>query len=175
MNPLLNNSQEFVVELKMDVKVDARGSFLKYFHAGQETFKVEELFLSETNPGMVRGIHLQLGKSASKRLILNISGEIFTVFVDLRIYSPTFGQFKTFRTRDGEPRGFLVPEGVAHGYQAITRCLVNYASSNNHDPVLDGGVNPLSLGINWPAEVSGLSNRDKNLPSLDEFIMRSKL
>jgi dTDP-4-dehydrorhamnose 3,5-epimerase len=149
---------------------DLRGTFTKFFSSGTFEEPIKELFISETNEGFVRGIHLQIGKAASKRIVFNWRGDIHSVFLDLRPQSLTFGAFEEFRTIHGHPRCFLVPPGVAHGFQAISNCDVVYASSEDYNQELDTGVHPLSLEIKWPVEVRGLSKRDSELPTLFDFI-----
>jgi len=149
---------------------DSRGSLLKIFQETRDEIDVAEIFLSQTEIGFVRGLHLQVGRAASTRIIATCLGEVYSVFLDLRPYSTSFGQIQCERTLSHSPRRFIVPPGVAHGFQALSQCNVVYASDKVHCPELDTGVNPLSLGIRWPIPVSGISDRDRSLPTWKNFI-----
>jgi dTDP-4-dehydrorhamnose 3,5-epimerase len=159
-----------VKEIDVNLHSDARGSFVKYFSISKVGFIVSEIFASSTKKGFVRGIHLQVEKAESSRIVLNWKGKVFTVFLDLRKDSKTLGKYETFTTDNNYPRCFLVPPGVAHGFQALSDCDVLYASSQEHAPALDTGVHPLSLPLCWPMEIKGLSPRDSNLPSLEDYL-----
>jgi dTDP-4-dehydrorhamnose 3,5-epimerase-like enzyme len=68
---------------------DLRGTFFKFFTSEIFQQPIKELFVSETRQGFVRGIHLQIGKAASTRLVFNWRGDVHSVFLDLRPQSPT--------------------------------------------------------------------------------------
>ena len=113
-------------------------------------------------------MHVQLGKSESTRIIKVLSGEIYDVLVDLRNVSPSPKiQVKKMSSTRGDT--LLVPPGVAHGFQAFSEATILYMSDSSHVPDLDSGVNPLSIGITWPLEISQISLRDSRLPNLEEF------
>lgn len=151
---------------------DSRGTFDKFFSVEDFpptfNFQLAESFITISNPGVVRGMHLQIGKSASARIIRVLSGEIYDVLIDLRQDNPS----RTIQTRklsSSQGDTLFVPPGVAHGFQAFSQAKILYMSDNRHVPHLDSGVNPLSIGINWPLEISEISSRDMQLPHLDEF------
>ena len=152
---------------------DARGTFEKFFNIedlpANFNFQLAESFITNSKPGVVRGMHVQIGKSESSRIIKILSGEIHDVLIDLRNHnkSPKI-QIKKLSSRNGDT--LLVPPGVAHGFQALSEATILYLSNNKHVPQLDSGVNPLSIGFDWPLEISEISLRDSKLPYLDEFI-----
>lgn len=152
---------------------DERGTFQKFYSAENfpfnHNFQLAESFITKSNPGVVRGMHVQLGKSESTRIIKVLSGEIYDVLVDLRNVSPSPKiQVKKMSASSGDT--LLVPPGVAHGFQAFSEATILYLSDSSHVPDLDSGVNPLSIGITWPLEISQISVRDSRLPNLEEYI-----
>ena len=65
-----------------------------------------------------------------------------------------------------------VPKGFAHGFQTLEddSCLY-YLMSEAYDPDLSAGVryDDPSLAIEWPIKNPILSERDKNLPTLEQL------
>ena len=89
---------------------------------------------------------------------------MFDVLVDLREESSTLNSLSC-RTLDA--RGLtsvLIPPGVAHGFQALSDCVTLYMSSKAHNNENDLGINITGLAIDWPMPITGISDRDKNLP-----------
>ena len=136
----------------------------------EEHFPLAEAFRSKTYSGYVRGIHYQSGRSENRRLIHVLSGVVYTQFIDLRPESSTFREIFCIESSGGDNRTYVVPKGVAHGFQALEDCEILYISEKQHDPILDHGVNPKSAQFVWPKEIKGISLRDSNLPLLDEFL-----
>ena len=67
---------------------------------------------------------------------------------------------------------FLLPPGVAHGFQALTDDVeLLYLHSEPYNSDFDDGVNPLDplLNIDWPYQEISLSKKDINR----EFIKES--
>lgn len=114
--------------------------------------------------GVVRGMHFQKVPHAEMKLVSCIRGEVFDVAVDLRAGSPTFLQWFAERLSAENGRAMLIPEGFAHGFQALaTDCELLYLHSCAHAPASEGGINPLDprVGIAWPKTITELSARDK--------------
>lgn len=117
----------------------------------------------------VRGMHYQIPPSAEAKLVSCLRGEIFDVAVDLRRDSSTFLQWHGEMLSAQNRRSLFVPEGFAHGFQAIADdCEVLYLSTAAYDPAAERGIYPLEpqVGIAWPLEVENLSERDAGHPAL---------
>lgn len=149
---------------------DDRGEFVKFFSANNKPYVIREVFYTFTNSGFVRGMHLQVGPAASNRYIFIKSGSVHSVFIDLRHSSPSFLHVCEYKTTSPDQKRFLVPQGVAHGFQAISDCTIIYMSDKDYSQEFDTGININSLEVNWEIPVSGLSVRDSNLPSLQTFL-----
>jgi dTDP-4-dehydrorhamnose 3,5-epimerase len=152
---------------------DQRGSFTKIFCLdwNQElNFQVGEVFYSDSHPGVLRGMHLQVRDSSNDRIISVISGSIFDVLLDLRPSSSTYLQFQKRILSTTENFSVFVPKGVAHGFQALEQSRTLYVSSMPYNPTNDSGINPLSFGIDWPITDSILSDRDQGLPTLSKWL-----
>jgi dTDP-4-dehydrorhamnose 3,5-epimerase len=123
-----------------------------------------------TTIGTVRGLHFQRPPCAEAKLVSCIRGEIFDVAVDIRAGSPTFLRWHGERLSAGNNRAFLIPEGFAHGFQALSDAAeLIYCHSAPYSAAAEGGLDPQDpgLGIDWPLPVAGMSARDTRHPRLD--------
>ncbi len=120
--------------------------------------------------GTVRGMHYQLPPDAEMKLISCLRGSIWDVAVDLRAGSPTFLQWHAECLSADNLRALLVPEGFAHGFQALSDDVeIMYCTSAAYSPSLERGLHPQdpALQIAWPQPIQMLSDRDASHPWLD--------
>jgi dTDP-4-dehydrorhamnose 3,5-epimerase len=152
---------------------DSRGSFTKILSfddiSSIPQFELREVFRTFSTKGTIRGMHLQLGPAENWRLIQVLSGSVFDVLIDLREGQPTYGKVITHKLSGLKPQTLVVPPGVAHGFQAITDSEILYLASHQYEASLDSGVNPLSIGVKWPLEVTQISERDLALVPFSEY------
>jgi dTDP-4-dehydrorhamnose 3,5-epimerase len=121
--------------------------------------------------GAVRGLHFQHPPHAETKLVSCLKGEIFDVAVDLRSGSPTFlhwhGEILTAANR----RSLLIPEGYAHGFQALTDdCELIYLHTAAYHHEAEGALNVADprLSISWPLPIDDISERDRNHPFISQ-------
>jgi len=162
----------FVV--KHDVRADARGRFKRQYcerefaDAGLNTRWVQVNHSMTSGAGSVRGMHFQRPPSAEMKLVSCPLGRAFDVAVDLRKGSPTFLQWAAVEIDDAT--SFYIPEGCAHGFQALTdEVHLIYQHSASYDPQAEGGArfdDPV-LGIDWPLPIGTTSDRDRSFPFID--------
>jgi dTDP-4-dehydrorhamnose 3,5-epimerase len=154
---------------------DARGSFVKTFHAdlfrsaGIDFHPAEE-FYSVSAAGVVRGMHFQLPPHDHAKLVYCPVGRVLDVVVDLRKQSATYG--KAFsRELSAENRVMLfIPSGFAHGFLALDAgSMMVYQTSTVHAPESDAGIHWASFGYDWPVTNAILSDRDRAFPAFADF------
>jgi dTDP-4-dehydrorhamnose 3,5-epimerase len=106
-----------------------------------------------------------------------VVGAILDVAVDIRKESTTFGNHVAVRLNAQEQIALWVPEGFAHGFQALedgTR--VNYKVTNIWEKSSERAINPISQEFEdiWPINNPILSTKDLNAPSfIEAFNARS--
>ena len=113
--------------------------------------------------GTVRGMHFQRPPHAETKLVSCIRGEVWDVAVDLRAGSPTFLHWHAERLSAENGCALLIPEGFAHGFQALTDDVeLLYCHSEAYAAHADGGLNPPEprLGIAWPLAIAEFAARD---------------
>ena len=117
--------------------------------------------------GTLRGIHYQAAPHAEAKLVRCTHGAIYDVIIDLRPASPTYLQHLAV-TLDSEGHNMLyVPEGFAHGFLTLVdNSCVFYQMSEFYAPESSRGVrwNDPAFGIEWPALVKVISERDAAYP-----------
>ena len=113
--------------------------------------------------GTVRGLHYQNVPHAESKLVSCTKGEVWDVAVDLRPDSVTFLQWHAQHLVADHGDAMLIPQGFAHGFQALTDDVeLLYCHSAAHAPLAEAGIHPLEplVAIGWPLPVTDLSSRD---------------
>ena len=160
-----------VVCVKTNLKYDHRGYFERLLCVqslnswnGRQVMQVNRTVTKKK--GTIRGLHFQRPPFCECKFVLCLSGCVFDVILDLRAESVTYGNH--FSTELGKDRlnGIIVPEGCAHGFQALTNDVeMIYFHSEMYSQPNEDGVNALdiNLGIDWPISLTHLSEKDANL------------
>ena len=123
-----------------------------------------------TTRGTVRGLHFQTPPHVEMKLVSCLRGRVWDVAVDLRRGSETFLHWHGEELSADNRRALLVPEGFAHGFQTLTDGVeLLYCHSTAHEPRAEAGLHPCdpALGIDWPIDISELSDRDVQQPPID--------
>ncbi len=122
-----------------------------------------------TTAGLVRGMHYQRPPHAELKIVTCLRGAAFDVAVDVRPDSPTCHRWHGVVLTAEEHTAFVIPEGFAHGFQALTPdCELLYFHTAAWAAEAEAGLHPLdpALAIGWPLPVAGMSARDQNRPWL---------
>ena len=152
---------------------DERGFFTEtykeseYLEAGFPKFVQDNL--SESSKGVIRGLHWQEAPFAQGKLVSCLSGSILDIAVDVRKSSPNFGKFVSVELNSIAPKSLWVPEGFAHGFQALEdRTRVLYKVTNYWNQVSEKSLNYSddTVKIAWKEIPSILSIKDQNAPFL---------
>lgn len=120
--------------------------------------------------GTVRGMHFQRPPHAEMKLVSCIRGEVWDVAVDVRTDSPTFLCWHAEALSADNGRALLIPEGFAHGFQALTDDVeLLYCHSAAYSAGAEAALNPLDsrLAIAWPLPIGELSDKDRSRPFID--------
>lgn len=162
--------------LELDFFSDQRGSLTKIF---TETSLVEnglpthfpEHFFSVSKQGVLRGMHAQKGHTECGKFIYVSNGRVLDVVLDIRPDSPTFKQFFSTELSADNHRAIYVPKGCLHGFLALEdNTHTVYFQTEMRDPSLECGVRYDSFDMDWGMATPIVSDRDNNLPTMEEFI-----
>ena len=155
---------------------DGRGSFHEWFQAPEfERTTGHRLNLAQANcsvssRGTLRGIHFADVPPGQAKYVKCARGALLDVVVDIRVGSPTFGQWDSVVLDDVSHRAIYVSEGLGHGFMALTDdATLIYMCSEGYAPEREHTIDPLdpALAIEWPLDIEpNLSSRDAAAPSL---------
>jgi dTDP-4-dehydrorhamnose 3,5-epimerase len=155
--------------IDLDKFGDDRGFFARVFcteEFGTHDLKTEILQINNSlsaTKGTLRGMHYQLAPHAEVKVVRCIKGSLFDAILDLRVESPTFGQWFGAELSAENRRMMYVPEGFAHGFQTLeddTEAI--YFVTEGYAPGSERGVrwNDPEFGIEWPLAPTVLSDKD---------------
>lgn len=157
---------------------DERGFFVETYRRSifSELAISEEMVQdnqSRSRHGIVRGMHFQVGQGAAK-LVRAGRGAIYDVLVDVRVGSPTFGEWEGFELNDENMHMLYCPMGFAHGFCVLSDVAdVIYKQSNYYADRTERGIayNDPEVAVAWPLPVQELlpSTRDATAPRLSEI------
>lgn len=121
--------------------------------------------------GVIRGMHFQRSPFCEVKLVKCVQGSVFDVIIDVRAGSPTFLQWYGAELSAENKRMMYVPAGFAHGFQTLTDYSeITYMVSNLYNKESEAGVkyNDAKVNIEWPLPVSLVSDKDNNIPVIDD-------
>lgn len=159
---------------------DERGYFAETFRAdifaqncGEHIFVQDNESLS-AKAGTVRGLHFQSAPHVQGKLVRCTAGSLFDVAVDIRVGSPTFGQWvgETLTPQNGKQ--LWVPPGFAHGFCSLEPdTVICYKVTGYYSAECDKGLafDDPEIAIAWPdvADRETLSGKDRVQPSLADL------
>jgi len=167
-----------VLLIEPDVFGDSRGFFLetwnreRYIGAGFPDVTFVQDNHSRSRKGVLRGLHFQLSHPQGK-LVQVATGAVFDVAVDIRVGSPTFGQWVGYELSEDNHRQLWIPAGFAHGFCVISDVAdFIYKCTDLYHPEDEGHVlwNDPEIGIQWPMEKGlSLSEKDRLSPLLSSI------
>ena len=155
---------------------DERGFFMetwradRYEEAGVPARFVQDN-LSFSQRGVLRGLHFQNPDQQGK-LVYVLQGEAYDVAVDIRVGSPTFGEWTAITLSSENKRQLYVPEGFAHGFLVTSStALFAYKCTARYNAQAEASVlwNDPQIGIEWPVERPVLSEKDRAAPPLAQM------
>src|ERR1700704_1671199 len=104
---------------------DSRGMFFEWINErGFSSFAGHRLNVRQANcsvsaAGVLRGLHFAQVPPSQAKYVTCVHGSVFDVVVDIRVGSPTFGQWDSVLLDDKDRRSVYVSEGLGHGFLAL--------------------------------------------------------
>ena len=160
------------------LRPDDRGVFLESFkgtifgEAIGHSLELKQMNISVSKMGTVRGIHFADIPPGQAKYIQCFDGRVLDVVVDIRIGSPTFGQWDAVELDTVKRNAVYVAEGLGHAFCALSESVtVGYLCSEPYAPTREHGIHPLDpdLDLPWPdGEATVLSPKDAAASRLSE-------
>jgi 5-epimerase len=155
---------------------DQRGMFAAPFQ--QQVFaeavghplQVAQVNYSVSRRGALRGVHFTEVPPGQAKYVFCAWGALLDVVVDVRVGSPTFGQWDVVRLDAFTGQAVYLAEGLGHACMALADdTVMTYLCSTAYNPAADRGIDPLDpcLALPWPDDHEPLlSARDAAAPTL---------
>jgi len=141
-------------------------------------FGFKQANCSVSAAGVVRGIHFADVPPGQAKYVMCAYGAVLDVVVDIRVGSPTFGQWDSVLLDDTDRRAIYLSEGLGHAFMSLQDgSTVMYFCSEAYNPTGEHGIHPLdpTIGIAWPTVARDgaaiaplLSAKDEVAPTLLE-------
>jgi len=149
-----------VLILEPRVFADERGFFFESFNQRDFTAAIGRSvdFVQDNHSrsacGVLRGLHYQIARPQGK-LVRITDGAVFDVAVDMRRYSPSFGNWTAVMLSAENKRQLWIPEGFAHGFlvmSEVAQCL--YKTTDYWHPEHERTLlwHDPAVGIDWPLQ-----------------------
>ncbi|MGO4105203.1 dTDP-4-dehydrorhamnose 3,5-epimerase family protein [Leifsonia sp. YAF41] len=158
---------------------DDRGVFLEWYRFDKleetigHSIKLRQANTSVSKRGVVRGIHFADVPVGQAKYVTATHGAVLDYVIDIRVGSPTFGQWDSVLLDDTDRRAIYIAEGLGHCFVSLTDdATVSYLVTDVFNPTREHGINPLDeqVGLVFPKEAGEalLSPKDLEAPSLAE-------
>jgi dTDP-4-dehydrorhamnose 3,5-epimerase len=168
-------------ELTPIQRSDDRGLFLEWYRfdvleaAIGHPLDLRQANLSVSKRGVVRGIHYADVPPSQAKYVKVTSGAVLDFIIDIRVGSPTFGQWDSVLLDTVDHRAVYLSEGLGHAFVALTDdATVTYLVSDVFNPGAEHGISPLDpqIALVFPEEAGELlfSEKDREAPTLAEAL-----
>jgi dTDP-4-dehydrorhamnose 3,5-epimerase len=164
---------------------DDRGVFLESFRGDRlaevvgHRLDVIQTNVSVSSKGTVRGVHFADVPPSQAKYITALSGSFIDYVIDIRVGSPTFGQWESVLLDTVDRRALFLAEGLGHAICALEdSSTAMYLCSAAYNPEREHGINPLDpeLGLVLPEGITPvLSAKDAAAPSLSQAAAKGLL
>ena len=160
-------------------RADDRGVFLEWYRfdrleeAVGHPLTLRQANTSVSKQGVVRGIHFADVPLGQAKYVTCTHGAVLDFVIDIRVGSPTFGQWDSVRLDDVDRKAIYIAEGLGHAFVALTEnATVSYLVTDVYNPTAEHGINPLDsdIALVFPDEAGEalLSPKDTDAPGLLE-------
>ena len=158
---------------------DDRGVFLEWYRFDRlaevvgHSVDLRQANTSVSKRGVVRGIHFADVPLGQAKYVTATHGAVLDYVVDIRVGSPTFGQWDSVLLDDVDRRAIYLAEGLGHAFVSLTDdATVSYLVTDTFKAEREHGIDPLDaeIGLVFPPEAGEalLSPKDTSAPSLAE-------
>jgi dTDP-4-dehydrorhamnose 3,5-epimerase len=128
--------------------------------------------VSNSMKNTIRGLHYQIGDSAQGKLCEVLFGKVLDIAVDIRLQSPTFGQFYCCELSDENHCQFWIPPGFAHGFSVLSeRAIFHYKCTSLYSKEHERAIrfNDPDIHIDWKVTSPIVSPKDLSAPLLKDI------
>lgn len=176
---IIKTKIEGLLIIRPHVFEDERGYFFesynksKFMDAGLDLEFIQDNE-SKSQKNVLRGLHFQKPPYAQGKLVRVVKGAVLDVAVDLRVGSPTYGQWESVELSEENKLMYWVPPGFAHGFLTLRdETVFTYKCTQVYNKESEGSIfwNDSTLNIDWKLQSEAiLSDKDKVGEAFVNFI-----
>lgn len=156
---------------------DPRGMFAEGFRADKlaehigHVMQVVQTNISVSTAGAIRGIHYASVPPSQAKYVTALAGVFLDFVIDVRVGSPTFGQWDCVRLDTVDRRAVYLSEGLGHALACLEDGTCMYLCSQVYNPVGEKALTPMdpAIGLTLPDGFAAIvSEKDAAAPTLAE-------
>jgi dTDP-4-dehydrorhamnose 3,5-epimerase len=166
-------------EITPTVIGDERGLFLESYRGDKlaeaigHRPQIVQTNVSVSSRGTLRGIHFADVPPSQAKYVTALTGSLVDFVVDIRVGSPTFGQWDSVVLDATDRRAVYLPEGMGHAFAALEdHTTAMYLVTAPYAPAREHGIHPLDpevgLVLHEGMTQPLLSAKDSTAPTLSE-------
>ena len=142
-------------------------TIVKFEELADADFKIRQINHSHSVKGVLRGLHAEHWN----KIVWLVRGQAFCAITDIRLDSPTFGEYEDFELSADNRQALYIPDGFANSVYALTDIDYLYMVSKTYDGTDTFAVawDDPDIGIAWPKGERIISQRDQNNPRLRDL------
>ncbi|GGF14022.1 dTDP-4-dehydrorhamnose 3,5-epimerase family protein [Subtercola lobariae] len=156
---------------------DDRGLFFEWYRFDEleavigHPLALRQANVSVSKRGVVRGIHFADIPLGQAKFVTAMAGSVLDYIIDIRVGSPTFGQWDAVLLDQTHHRSVYLAEGLGHAFVALTDdATISYLVTDVFQPQREHAINPLDeqIALAFPPEAGTplLSPKDTEAPGL---------
>ena len=169
-----------VVVLVPQVFKDERGYFMETYRSDHfQELGLPQSFVQDNHSysrkGVLRGLHFQWDPLMGK-LMRVIRGVAFLVAVDIRLGSPTLGEWVGIEASAENRKQVWAPVGFARGFCALSDDVeVQYKCTGTYNAKGESAIrwNDPDMAIQWPLREVVISEKDRTAQTLSQWLASS--
>jgi len=173
-------------EITPTIHGDDRGIFLEWYRFDRleetigHSLALRQANTSVSKRGVVRGIHFADVPPSQAKYVTVAHGAVLDYVIDIRVGSPTFGQWDSVLLDTVDRRAIYLAEGLGHAFVALTDdATVSYLVTDVFNASREHGINPRDpdIALTFPDEVGEplVGPKDIIAPTLAEAEARGIL
>lgn len=133
---------------------DDRGVFFEWYRFDRleetigHSLNLRQANTSVSKRGVVRGIHFADIPPGQAKYVTAPHGAVLDYVIDIRVGSPTFGQWDSVLLDDVDRKAIYLSEGLGHCFVALTEnATVSYLVTDVFNASREHGINPLDADV----------------------------
>ena len=176
---IIKTTIDGVLIIEPKVFKDPRGYFFESYNENEFIKNgIKNRFIqdnqSKSSYGVIRGLHMQLGKYSQAKLVRVFKGFVLDVAVDVRKNSPTFGKHVAVLLSEENQRQLFIPRYFLHGFSVLSdEAIFAYKVDNVYNKESEFGIryDDPKIGIDWrvPADKIITSPKDRLANKLQDI------